>query len=68
ELLVEESVVCVVQVDGKLRERMDVDPNSTAEELEKAALGLPGVVRSVADRKIAKVIVRAPKLVNIVTE
>ncbi len=68
ELLVEESVVCVVQVDGKLRERMDVDPNSTAEELEKAALGLPGVVRSVADRKIAKVIVRAPRLVNIVTE
>ncbi|MCC6376179.1 MAG: leucine--tRNA ligase [Microbacteriaceae bacterium] len=67
-LLIEESVVCVVQVDGKLRERIEVSPLAGADALEKTALELPGVIRAVGDRKIARVIVKAPRLVNVVTE
>ncbi|GAA3742345.1 leucine--tRNA ligase [Leifsonia bigeumensis] len=66
-LLVAESVTCVVQVDGKLRDRIEVSPRATPAELEAQARALPAIVRTVGDREIAKVIVRAPRLVNIVT-
>lgn len=66
-LLVAESVTCVVQVDGKLRDRLEVSPDASADELEASARALPSVVRTVGDREIVKVIVRAPRLVNIVT-
>lgn len=66
-LLVADSVTCVVQVDGKLRDRFDVSPDESAELLEARARALPSVVRSVGDKEIVKVIVRAPRLVNIVT-
>lgn len=67
ELLIAESVTCVVQVDGKLRDRLQVSPDASAEEIEASARALASVVRSVGDREIAKVIVRAPRLVNFVT-
>ncbi|TMR88550.1 leucine--tRNA ligase [Nonomuraea basaltis] len=64
-LLVQESVTCVVQVAGKVRDRLEVSPGISEEELralalasEKVAAYLTGMPR--------KVIVRAPKLVNIV--
>ena len=66
-LLVAESVTCVVQVDGRLRDRLEVSPNASADELEASARGSASVARSVGDREIARVIVRAPRLVNIVT-
>jgi len=66
-LLVAESVTCVVQVDGKLRDRLEVSPSVTPAELEELARALPAVARTVGDREIATVIVRAPKLVNVVT-
>lgn len=66
-LLVAEAVTCVVQVDGKLRDRFEVSPDASAEEIEASARALASVVRSVGDREIAKVIVRAPRLVNFVT-
>ena len=66
-LLVAESVTCVVQVDGKLRDRLEVSPDATADELEASARALASVARSVGDRDIVKVIVRAPRLVNFVT-
>jgi leucyl-tRNA synthetase len=68
ELLVRESVVCVVQVSGKLRARIDVSPDISSDELEKLALNEPNVVKNLDDRKVKTVIVRAPKLVNIVPE
>ncbi len=67
DLLIQESVTCVVQVDGKLRDRLDVSPDATEEELEAAARALPSVGRAVGDAEIARVIVRAPRLVNVVT-
>jgi leucyl-tRNA synthetase len=66
-LLVEESITAIVQVDGKVRDRFDVSPTIHADELEKLARASEAVARSIGDREIVNVIVRAPKLVNIAT-
>ncbi|MGI5207995.1 leucine--tRNA ligase [Spirillospora sp. CA-108201] len=65
-LLVEESVTCVVQVAGKVRDRLDVPPGIAEEELERRALASAKVQDALAGADIAKIIVRAPKIVNIV--
>ncbi|MEU9884641.1 leucine--tRNA ligase [Sphaerisporangium sp. NPDC051011] len=64
-LLVQESVTCVVQVAGKVRDRLEVSPSISADELEALALGSEKV-RAYLSGDPRKVIVRAPKLVNIV--
>ena len=66
DLLVQESVTAVVQVQGKLRAKLEVPPDITEADLEQQALADPHVQRAVGDREIRKVIVRAPKLVNLV--
>jgi leucyl-tRNA synthetase len=66
-LLVNETVTCVVQVNGKVRDRLDVPPAITEDELRALALAAPGVARALGDPGgIQRVIVRPPKLVNIV--
>jgi leucyl-tRNA synthetase len=65
-LLVRESVTCVVQVNGKVRDRLEVQPGITEDELRELALAAPGVIRALDGQSIRKVIVRAPKLVNVV--
>ena len=65
-LLVEEQVICVVQVAGKVRDRLQVSPGISEDELRELALAAPGVVRTLAGGGVRTVIVRAPKLVNIV--
>jgi leucyl-tRNA synthetase len=65
-LLVQESVTCVVQVAGKVRDRLEVSPEIGEEELERLALASEKVQAALADRGIRKVVVRAPKIVNIV--
>jgi leucyl-tRNA synthetase len=65
-LLVEESVTAVVQVQGKVRGRLEVSPDISAEALEAAALADEAVQRALNGATVRKVIVRAPKLVNIV--
>ncbi|MFE9250314.1 leucine--tRNA ligase [Streptomyces sp. NPDC007088] len=64
--VVDETVTCVVQIKGKVKARLEVSPSITQEELEKAALGDERVVAALAGAGVRKVIVRAPKLVNIV--
>src|SRR5581483_5426442 len=66
ELLTMETVTCVVQVNGKVRDKLDVSPSIGEEELRELAVAQPGVVRALGDLRINRVIVRAPKLVNIV--
>ena len=66
DLLVEESVTAVVQVQGKVRARLDVPPSISDDDLEAAALADPAVVRAIDGATVRRVIVRAPKLVNIV--
>ncbi|MEU5331987.1 leucine--tRNA ligase [Streptomyces asoensis] len=65
--VVDESVTCVVQIKGKVKARLEVSPAISDEELEKAALADEAVVKALAGAGIRKVVVRAPKLVNIVT-
>jgi leucyl-tRNA synthetase len=65
-LLVEDSVTCVVQVRGKVRARLEVAPDVSEGDLEELALADAAVQRAVAGQPVRKVIVRAPKLVNIV--
>jgi len=65
-LLVTQSVTCVVQVQGKVRGRLEVPPGISEDELRSRALAEESVVRALGDREIAKVIIRAPKLVSIV--
>jgi leucyl-tRNA synthetase len=65
-LLVQETVTCVVQVNGKVRDRLTVSPAITEDELRDLALAAPGVVRALGDLGIQRTIVRPPKLVNIV--
>ena len=54
------------QVQGKVRGRIEVAPDVTEDVLREAALADEGVRRALAGREVAKVIVRAPKLVSIV--
>jgi len=65
-LLVQESVTCVVQVAGKLRDRLDVPPGIAAADLQALALASPAVQRSLEGRGVRTVIVRPPTLVNVV--
>jgi leucyl-tRNA synthetase len=66
-LLVRETVTCVVQVDGKVRDRLDVPVSIGADELSALALASAPAERALAGRGVRTVIVRAPKLVNIVS-
>jgi leucyl-tRNA synthetase len=64
-LLVQESVTCVVQVAGKVRDRLEVSPGISEDELRSLALASEKVA-SYLNGTPRNVIVRAPKLVNIV--
>jgi leucyl-tRNA synthetase len=65
-LLVEESVTCVIQVGGKLRDRIAVPPSIGDDDLQERALASEAVQRALGGRGIRTVVVRAPRLVNVV--
>jgi leucyl-tRNA synthetase len=67
-LLVQQTVTCVVQVAGKVRDRLEVSPSIGEDELCELALNTDGVRRALDGRGVRTVIVRAPKLVNVVPE
>ncbi|MFE0348889.1 leucine--tRNA ligase [Streptomyces griseoluteus] len=62
----EPEVTCVVQIQGKIKARLQVAPEIDEQELRRLALSEAAVVSSLGDAEVRKVIVRAPKLVNIV--
>jgi leucyl-tRNA synthetase len=66
-LLVEDTVTCVVQVDGKVRDRLEVAAGIGEDELRELALATDGAARALGGRGVRTVIVRPPKLVNIVS-
>ena len=65
-LLIDDLVTCVVQVAGKVRDKLEVPPGIGEEELRELALGSSKVQDSLAGRALRTVIVRAPRLVNVV--
>ncbi len=65
-LLITDAVTCVLQVQGKVRGRLQVVPTIGEDELKALALADEGVQRALAGREVRTVIVRAPKLVSVV--
>jgi leucyl-tRNA synthetase len=65
---VADAVTAVIQINGKIKDRLDVSPTISDADLEKAALALPSVIEALAGASVNKVITRAPKLVNIVVD
>jgi leucyl-tRNA synthetase len=66
DLAQEETVTIVIQVNGKLRDRIDVERDLQEDQVKERALGLDRVQLFVADKEIRKVIYIKNKLVNIV--
>lgn len=66
DMLVVETVTMVVQVNGKVRDRIEVHAGITADEAEAAAMGSAKVAAFLEGRPPRKVISRPPQLVNIV--
>ena len=65
-LLVEDEVEIVIQINGKLRDRVKMPIVATEEELKAVALSNPKVQDRIAGKEVRKVIVVPKKLVNIV--
>ncbi len=66
KLLVEDAVTAILQINGKIKDRIEVSPTITDAELQALALANPGVIAGLVGATVKNVIVRAPKLVNIV--
>ena len=64
-LVVEESVTCVIQIKGKVRDRVEVSPQIGEAELRDLVMAREKVVAATAGG-VRTVIVRAPHLVNVV--
>jgi len=65
-LLEADSVTAILQVNGKILDRLEVSPNISDGDLEKLAMENSSVANAIKGAEIKKIITRAPKLVNIV--
>jgi leucyl-tRNA synthetase len=65
-LLVEDEVEIVVQINGKVRDRMKMSILASEEEMKAAALGNPRIQQLIGGKAVRKIIVVPKKLVNIV--
>jgi leucyl-tRNA synthetase len=65
-LLVRASVDVVVQVNGKVRDRIAIDAGTPEEDVKRLALERPNVQRHLDGRQVVKSVVVADKLVNFV--
>ena len=59
-------MTCVLQVAGKVRDRIEVSPDVSDDELRERALASDAVTRALDGRDVRTVVVRAPRLVNVV--
>jgi leucyl-tRNA synthetase len=66
KLLVADAVEAVIQINGKIKERIEVSPSITDAEIEALALAHPTIAAELKGATPKKVIARAPKIVNIV--
>jgi leucyl-tRNA synthetase len=66
KFLIEDEVEIVIQVNGKVRDRMTMSVQASEDEIKKAALALPKIQELTAGKQILKVVVVPKKLVNIV--
>src|SRR5438045_2302242 len=66
QLLVEDEVEIVMQINGKVRDRMKMSISATEEEMKVAALANPKIQHLIAGSTIRKIVVVPKKLINIV--
>ena len=66
EKTIDNSFEMIVQVNGKLRDKIKVNSNITKEEMESVALNSDNIKKFTSDKEVVKVIVVPNKLVNIV--
>jgi leucyl-tRNA synthetase len=66
ELIRTETVTMVVQVNGKLRDKVEVSPEISEAEAVAVALALPKVIEALSGQEPARVVARPPRLVNVV--
>ena len=66
--IVEDEVEIVLQINGKVRDKLTVPANIESQEMEKLALAQPKVVELTAGKTVVKVICVPKKLVNIVVK
>ena len=66
KLLEEDAVTAILQINGKIKDRIEVAPDISDADLEKLAMANPEIAAAIAGQTINKIITRAPKLVNIV--
>jgi leucyl-tRNA synthetase len=62
----EEAVTMVVQVNGKLRDRITVAPDISPDDARRLAMASDKVQEAIGTTPVSRVIVREPKLVNVV--
>jgi leucyl-tRNA synthetase len=65
-MLTVDTVTMVLQVNGKVRSKLEVDPAISEADAEAVALADAGVQRHLDGATPKKVIARPPKIVNIV--
>ncbi|OZG66912.1 leucine--tRNA ligase [Bifidobacterium aquikefiri] len=68
QYLGKDNVTAVVQVKGKIRGKLEVSPDISADELQALALALPAVQDHLGGKPPRKVIVKAPKIVSVVPQ
>jgi len=62
----EDLITLVVQINGKVRDRLEIPAGTSKEETEQTALATPKVQTYLEGKQIRKVIVVPERLVNIV--
>jgi leucyl-tRNA synthetase len=65
-LLGADNVIAILQVNGKIKDRIEVSPNVSKEELEKLATENSEIKAALSGVTVKKVITVTPKLVNFV--
>jgi leucyl-tRNA synthetase len=65
-LIVDETTTCIVQVAGKVRDRIEVPVGVGEAELRELALASAAVARALNGAQVDKIIIRPPRLVNVV--
>ena len=66
--ITEDMYTMVVQVNGKLRGKIDVSSDTSKEEMERLAKSIPNVISFIEGKEIVKIITVPKKLVNIVVK
>ena len=65
-LLVEDSSTVAVQVNGKLRDTIELPKGCKGKEAEDAALALPRIAEAISGKDIRKIIVVPDRIINVV--